>query len=169
MNELYYFEHMESSFSERHLEVSLGQVKKRYNNTLKMAVVWSKVVVFLKISRFRQEKWTSKRLFRDWRGKAGFCRRVHFTLQTTNSPESFEPTRQPNRQVATCQNRHYLTFNRKKPQQLFIFTIHLQSQIFDIESTYSFEHSLKDEKKFFFKTKLIIMSIFRALQMYNLL
>ena len=35
--------------------------------------------------------------------------------------------------------------------------------------TYSFERSLNDDKKFSFKTKLIIMSIFRAFQIYNLL
>ena len=35
--------------------------------------------------------------------------------------------------------------------------------------TYSFERSLNDDKIFSFKTKLIIMFIFRALQIYNLL
>ena len=35
--------------------------------------------------------------------------------------------------------------------------------------TYSFESSLNDDKNFSFKTKLIIMFIFRALQIYNLL
>ena len=35
--------------------------------------------------------------------------------------------------------------------------------------TYSFERSLNDDKVFSFKTKSIIMSVFRAFQIYNLL
>ena len=39
----------------------------------------------------------------------------------------------------------------------------------DFECTYNFEHSLNDANIFSFKIKLIIVSIFRAFQIYNLL
>ena len=42
-------------------------------------------------------------------------------------------------------------------------------EIFQEECTYSFERSLNDDKIFSFNTKLTIMFIFRALQIYNLL
>ena len=38
-----------------------------------------------------------------------------------------------------------------------------------LKCTYSFERSLNEEKMFSFKKKLIIMSIFRVFETYNLL
>ena len=39
----------------------------------------------------------------------------------------------------------------------------------DLESTYSFQRSLNDDKIFSFKTKLIFISILRVFKTYNLL